>query len=111
MKKCYPLPAGHELADPTKGATGFTGRDLKNGYKPVTIANGEEWKTAFMTKYGHLEYMVMLFGRTNALATFQAIMNTICPDQLGNGVVIYSDNILIYSQTCQEHTAWVKKIF
>lgn len=109
-KNRYPLPLMDELADATKGATLFTKIDLKNGYNLVRIAEGEEWKTAFRTKYGHFEYLVMPFGLTNAPATFQAMMNTIFADLLDNGVVIYLDDILIYSKTRQEHVSLVQQI-
>ncbi|KAH0614360.1 uncharacterized protein H6S33_006246 [Morchella sextelata] len=99
-----------ELADSTKGAEFFTKIDLKNGYNLIRIAAGEEWKTAFRTKYGHFEYRVMPFGLTNAPASFQVMVNTIFKDLLDQGVVVYLDDILIYSKTKEEHTALVRKI-
>ncbi|KAH0603046.1 uncharacterized protein H6S33_008050 [Morchella sextelata] len=110
VKNRYPLPLMTELADSTKGAEFFTKIDLKNGYNLIRIAAGEEWKTAFRTKYGHFEYRVMPFGLTNAPASFQVMVNTIFKDLLDQGVVVYLDDILIYSKTKEEHTTLVKKI-
>ncbi|KAH8145878.1 uncharacterized protein LAJ45_10020 [Morchella importuna] len=86
IKNRYPLPLMNELADATKGALYFTKIDLKNGYNLIRIAKGEEWKTAFRTKYGLFEYRVMPFGLTNAPASFQVMVNTIFKDLLDQGV-------------------------
>ncbi|KAH0604053.1 uncharacterized protein H6S33_007084 [Morchella sextelata] len=110
VKNRYPLPLMTELADATKGAEFFTKLDLKNGYNLIRIAAGEEWKTAFRTKYGHFEYRVMPFGLTNAPASFQVMVNTIFKDLLDQGVVVYLDDILIYSKTREEHTTLVRKV-
>lgn len=99
-----------ELTDATKGGTCFTQMDLKTGYNLVRIGEGEEWKTAFRTKYGHFEYVVMPFGLTNAPVAFQATMNIIFVDLLDNGVVIHLDGIQIYSKNPVEHIALVNKI-
>ena len=67
------------------------------------MAEGDEHKTAFRTKYGHFKFLVMPFGLCNAPATFQAFMNEIFCDLLDTCVVIYLDNILVYSKTPEEH--------
>ena len=92
----YPLPLMTELRERVAGATVFTNLDLKDGYQLIRIRKGDEWKTAFRTRYGHYEYKVMPFGLVNAPATFPAMMNLILPEFLDHGVVVYLDDILIY---------------
>ena len=99
-----------ELRDRVAGARNFTKRDLKDGYHLVQIKEGDEWKTAFCTRYGHYEYKVMSFGLVNAPATFEAMMNTILRDFLDHGAAVYLDAILIYSENKEEHIALVKKV-
>jgi len=84
--------------------------DLNDGSYLIRIKTGDEWKTAFQTRYGYYEYQVMPFGLVNAPATFQAMMNTILPEFLDQGVVVYLDDILIYSKTIEEHQSVVKHI-
>lgn len=71
---------------------------------------GEEWKTAFRTRYGHFEYLVMPFGLTNAPATFQAYINEVLRMYLDEFCVAYMDDILIYSKTLAEHIEHVRKV-
>jgi len=99
-----------ELRQRVAGATIFTKLDLKDGYHLIRIKKGDVWKTAFRTRYGHYEYKVMPFGLVNAPATFQAMMNTILRELLDHGVVVYLDDILIYSKTIEEHKALVKQV-
>ena len=106
----YPLPLMTELRERVAGATIFTKLDLKDGYHLIRIRKGDEWKTAFRTRYGHYEYKVMPFGLVNAPATFQAMMNHILREFLDHGVVVYLDNILIYSKNRKEHEVLVKKV-
>ena len=87
----------NELRDRVQGATMFTKIDLKSGYNLIRIKEGDEWKTAFRTRYGHFEYLVMLFGLTNAPASFQNMMQEIFRDLIDHGVVVYMDDILIYT--------------
>jgi hypothetical protein len=95
----YPLPLMVELRDRVCRARLFTKIDLKSGYNLVRIKEGDEWKTAFRTRYGHYESLVMPFGLANAPATFQNMMNEILRDLLDHGVICYIDDILIYSET------------
>ena len=74
------------------------------------MAKGEEWKTAFRTSWGVYEYLVMPFGLTNAPATFQALINDTLKDYLGDFVLAYLDDILIYSETYEEHVEHVQKV-
>src|SRR5881394_3740658 len=76
----------------------------------VRMKKGEEWKTAFRTRYGHYEYTVLPFGLTNAPATFQSLMNNVLRDYLDEFVIAYLDDILIYSNDEKEHVEHVKKV-
>jgi len=106
----YPLPLMSELQDRVAGATIFMKLERKDGYHLIRIKKGDEWKTAFRTRYGQYEYKVMPFGLVNAPATFQRMMNKILREFLNQGVVVYLDDILIYSKTHGEHVAMVKKV-
>ena len=106
----YPLPLMRELKDRVAGATIFTKLDLKDSYHLLRIREGDEWKTAFRTRYRHFEYKVMPFGLVNAPASFQAMMNKILSEFFDHGVVVYLDNILIYSTGEEEHLDLVKKV-
>ena len=106
----YPLPHMTELRERVAGATVFTKLDLKDGYHLIRIRKGDEWKTAFRTRYGHYEYGVMPFGLVHAPATFQAMMNTILREFLDHGVGVYLDDILIYSKSLEDHKALIKKV-
>ena len=99
-----------ELKDQVEGAKIFTKLDLKDGYHLLRIREGDKWKTAFRTRYGHFEYKVMPFGLVNTPATFQAMMNKILREFLDHGVVVYLDDILIYSKSEEEHIELVKKV-
>jgi len=106
----YPLPLMTELRERVAGATIFTKLDLKDSYHLIRIKKGDEWKIAVCTRYGHYEYKVMPFGLVHAPATFQAMMTTILQEFRDHGVVVYLDNILIYSKTMEEHEALVKQV-
>ena len=98
----YPLPLITELHDRIQNATMFTKLDLKNGYNLIPIAAGEEWKTAFKTKSGLYEYLVMHFSLSNAPATFQRMMDSVllprtCLYITGEGTCAYLDDVLVYS--------------
>lgn len=80
------------------------------GYAHIRIKEGDEWKTAFRTPYGHFEYLVMPFGLTNAPATFQALVNHTIRQYLDKTAVCYLDDVLIYSRTLEEHKQHVKEI-
>ena len=108
--KRYPLPLMNELRDRVRGAKIFTKLDLKSGYNLIQIKEGDEWKTAFRMHYGLFEYRVMPFGLANTPATFQNMMNEIFRDMIDLGVVIYLDDILIYSENEQDHVALVKRV-
>jgi hypothetical protein len=106
----YPLPLMNELRDRVQGSKWFSKIDLKGAYNLVRIKKGDEWKTAFRTRYSHYEYLVMPFGLANAPATFQAMMQEILRDLLDHGVVVYIDDILIYSESESQHELLVSEV-
>ncbi|EUC55739.1 Transposon Tf2-1 polyprotein, partial [Rhizoctonia solani AG-3 Rhs1AP] len=109
-KNSYPLPRQDDLMARLQGAKIFTKLDLRWGYNNVRVKKGDEWKTAFRTKYGLFETKVMPFGLTNAPAAFQHFMNDIFRDLLDESVVVYLDDILIFSKTEEEHQAHVTEV-
>ena len=97
IKNRYPLPLIGELLDRLGRAKRFTQLDLTSAYHRMRIREGDEWKTAFRTRYGHFEYQVMPFGLTNAPASFQGYINKILAEKLDVFVIVYLDDILIYT--------------
>jgi hypothetical protein len=109
-KNRYPLPLISEIRDRLQGATIFTKMDIRDAYYQVRIREGDEWKTAFGTRYGHYEYLVMPFGLCNAPATFQALVNNTLREYLDIFVTVYLDDVLIYSKDEEEHKKHVKLV-
>ena len=109
-KNVYHLPLPQDLIEKLRGAKIFTKFDLKWGYNLVRIKEGDEWKTAFKCKYGLFEYRVMPFGLSNAPACFQHLMNDILRDLLDITVVVYLDDILIFSKNEEDHEKHVKEV-
>ena len=109
-KDRYPIPLIADLLDAPKKARIYTKIDLRHAYHLVRIAEGDEWKTAFRTRYGSFEWLVMPFGLTNAPAAFQRFMNDIFSDLLDVCVIVYLDDILIYSDNPSEHRRHVKEV-
>jgi len=99
-----------ELQDRVQGAHWFTKLDLKNGFNLIRIREGDEWKTAFRSRYGLYEFQVMPFGLANAPSTFQDMMNHILSDLLDVGVLAYMDDMLIYGRTLEEHDRLVTEV-
>jgi len=111
MKKDrYPLPLISDLLDSLRKARIYTKINLRHVYYLVHIAEGDKWKTAFRTHYGAFKWSVMLFGLTNALAAFQRFMNDVFSDLLDVCVVVYLDDILIYSNDIMQHQSHVKEV-
>jgi hypothetical protein len=110
IKNRYPLPLSGDLMDRLSEAKIFSKIDLRAGYHNVRIAPGYEWKTAFRTRYGAYEYLVMPFGLTNAPSAFQYFMNDVFHDLLDVCVIVYLDDILIYSNDEEEHKKHVRTV-
>ena len=111
IKDRCPLPLISETLDRLQGCKYFTKLDLKDAYHRIRIKAGDEWKTAFRTRYGHFEYLVMPFGLANAPATFQAYINESLEGLFDTICVVYLDDILIYGgQTKEHHWDCVKQV-
>ena len=110
IKNRYPLPNIAELQDRLCNAKVFTKLDLKGAYNLIRMKEGDEWKTAFRTRYGHFEYLVMPFGLTNAPATCQELINNVLRKYLDRSVIAYLDDILIYSESETAHARHVIQV-
>ena len=110
IKNKHPLPLISETLDRLSRAKVFSKLDLKDAYHHIRICKGDEWKTAFRTRYGHFEYMVMPFGLANAPATFQAYINRALAGLVDIFCVVYLDDILIYSKSIEDHREHVMQI-
>jgi hypothetical protein len=110
IKNRYPLPLISELLDRLGHAKVFTKLDLRDAYHRLRIKEGDEWKTAFKTRYGLFEYMVMPFGLANAPATFQAYIHKALGHLVDSICIVYLDDILIYSKEEKEHEHHVKMV-
>ena len=110
IKNRYPLPNIGELRDRLSHTKIFTKLDLRRVYNLIRIKEGEEWKTAFRTRYGHYKYLVIPFGLTNTPVTCQALVNNVIRTYLNRSAIAYLDDILIYSGNKKEYTKYIRDV-
>ena len=110
IKNRYPLPRIDDLFDQLQGATVFSKIDLRSSYHQLRIRDRDVPKTAFRSRYGHYEFIVLSFGLTNALVVFMDLMNRVFKDFLDTFVIVFIDDILVYSKTKAEHEEHLHKV-
>ncbi|KAL0544060.1 hypothetical protein IC582_019171 [Cucumis melo] len=110
VKNKYPLPRNDDLFDQLQGATVFSKIDLRSGYHQLRIKDSDVPKIAFRSEYGHYEFIVMSFGLTNASTVFMDLMNNVFREFLDTFVIVFIDDILIYSKKEAEHEEHLRMV-
>ncbi|GJU00574.1 putative reverse transcriptase domain-containing protein [Tanacetum coccineum] len=110
VKNRYPLPRINDLFDQLQGSSVYLKIDLRSGYRQLRVRDEDILKTAFRTRYGHYKFQVMPFGLTNAPVVFMDLMNRVCKPYLDKFVIVFIDDILIYSKSEKEHVEHIKLI-
>nr|GEW41554.1 putative reverse transcriptase domain-containing protein [Tanacetum cinerariifolium]GEW41557.1 putative reverse transcriptase domain-containing protein [Tanacetum cinerariifolium] len=110
VKNRYPLPRIEDLFDQLQGSSVYSKIDLRSGYHHLRVQEQDVPKTAFRTRYGHCEFQVMPFGLTNAPVVFMDLMNRVCKPYLDKFMIVFIDDILIYSKNEKEHKEHLKEI-
>ncbi|GJU80869.1 putative reverse transcriptase domain-containing protein [Tanacetum coccineum] len=110
VKNRYPLLRIDDLFDQLQGSRVYSKIDLMSGYHQLRVREEDIPKTSFRTRYGHYEFQVMPFGLTNAPAVFKDLMNRVCKPYLDNFMIIFIDDLLIYSKNKKEHEGYLNLI-
>jgi hypothetical protein len=111
VKNRYPMPIFDEIIDELGGAAIFSKLDHRSGYHQIRLKEGDEYKTTFQTHHGHFEYRVMPFALTGAHATFQNFMNKLLAPLLRKCVVVFLDDVLVYSANLDDHVKHLRQVF
>lgn len=110
VKNRYPLSRIDDLFDQLQGASWFSKIDLRSGYHQARVREEDVVKTVFRTRYGHYEFVVMPFGLTNAPMVFMDLMNRVCKPMLDHSVIMFIDDIMVYSKTGEQHEEHLMKL-
>ena len=109
-RNAYPIPRISAVFEAMKGAIVFSKFDLKSAYNLVRIREGDEYKTAFNTKFGHFEHLVIPFSLTNAPAVFRSFVIDVFSEDIGKYCQVYLDDIVVYSKRLEEHVQHARTI-
>jgi len=111
VKDKFPLPVIDEFMDELHGAKWFTSLDMRSGFHKIRMKAADQFKTAFQTHHGHFEYKVMPYGVTGGPANFQRVMNNVLAPLLRICVIVFIDDILIYSKSLEDHGTHLAAVF